>query len=218
MFVKLMKALASVISLISVSTGLVVLSADPSAASCAPRMFVVGGFQNGGLGEMMGSAPPGYEVVSIAYPNNAWDLNFQHDVNVGVDALNWAVNDFYDHCGNPDAIIAGYSLGAIIAGDVLQTQPAYRNIQGIVFADARRLPAYPGDPGGAEAAAPWAIPGNGLRGFQNPTLTLCNAPDPVCFGGTDIPAYFTTHPAYNGWNIRFELDLHGWGNYKNIVY
>lgn len=188
-------------------------------------MFVVAGFQNGGLGEMMGSAPPGYEVVAIEYPNAWFDLNFQHDVNVAVDALNWAVNDFYDHCGNPDSIIAGYSLGAISAGDVLLSQPAYRNIQGVLFADARRLPAAPGDPGyrpddpgGAEAFAPWAIPGDGLRGFSHPTLTICNEPDPVCWGGPDIPAYFTTHTIYEGWDVRKELDLHGWGNYKNVVF
>jgi hypothetical protein len=180
-------------------------------------MFVVGGWQNGGLGEMMATAPPGYEVVPIQYPNAWFDLNFQYDVDMGVGALNWAVNDFYDHCGNPPSIIAGYSLGALVAGDVLQTQPGWRNIQGIVFSDGRRLWAYPGDPGGAEQTFPWAIPGNGLRGFAHPTVTLCNAPDPVCFGGTDIPAYFTTHGAYT-FNVDHELWLHGWGVWKNIVY
>jgi len=200
------------------AAGLTIGTAAPAEASCAPRMFVVGGFTHGGEHEMATSAPAGYEVVVINYPNNWWDVNFQYNVDVGQGALNWAVNDFYDHCGNPPSIIAGYSLGALVAGNVLQTQPAHRNIQGVLFADARRLPAYPGDPGGLEAVLPWAVPGDGLRGFQHPTLTLCNAPDPICFGSYDAGAYFTTHPIYNGWNVAFELGLHGWGNDKNIVY
>lgn len=201
-------------------TAATLIPASPASATCAPRMFVVGGFQNGGDGgraALRANPPPGYEVVVVEYPSAWWDLNFEYDVSVGQARLDWAVNDFYDHCGNPQALIVGYSLGAIVAGNVLQTQPASRNIQGVLFADARRLPAYPGDPGGAEAVYPWAIPGNGLRGFQNPTLTLCNAPDPVCFGGPDIPAYFTTHPAYS-FDVALELGLHGWGNHKNIVY
>ena len=210
---KLLTALA----LLTAGIGVEVTSALPAAATCAPRMFVVAGYQNGGLGPLATNPPPGYEVVNVRYPNGMWDLNFDYDVNAGVNALNFAVNDYYDHCGNPQALIVGYSLGALVAGNVLQTQPAYRNIQGLLFSDARRLPAYPGDPGGAEGPYPWAIPGNGLRGFQNPTVTLCNAPDLVCFGGPDLPSYFTAHPDYT-FNPALELQIHGWGNYKNIVY
>jgi len=189
-------------------------------------MFVVPGWRNGAVNEMSGSAPGGYRVQVITYPNDApaeqFPFRVAGDVQVGVDTLNWEVNQFYDACGNQPTIIAGYSMGALVAGNVLQTQPEYRDIQGIVFSDGRRLPAFDGDPGGAEAFHGALIPGDGLRGFSQPTVTICNRLDSVCFGTPDPVAtvnnYLGHHTNYAGWNVAHELGLHGWGVHKNIVF
>lgn len=228
------KSLAALLTALLVAAGLAVSSSPAGAATtaggaCAPRMFVVGGWGQSDVSGLMRTAPPGYQAVQIEYPNRLpWDPNPYFNVGSGVNNLNWAVNSYYDACGNQPTIIVGYSLGAIVAGDVLQTQPSWRNIQGVLFSDARRLPAYWGDPGGLESLIPFnlAVPGDGLRGFQNPTIELCFHLDPICFGTwANSPNYFfplgpnqpTAHGAYS-FNVSFELGLHGWGNYKNIVY
>jgi pimeloyl-ACP methyl ester carboxylesterase len=198
------------------------------SGDCSATMFVVAGWQNGGLDPMLGSAPAGYVAQEVPYPNSTAEIvNAHGDVAAGVNNLNGAVNAFYDACGvDAPSIIVGYSLGALVAGDVLQTQPAERNIQGLVFSDARRLPesGYPGDPGGLEAMPGWSavVPGEGLRGFNNPTVSLCYHEDSICFGTSPYvighPEYTAKHTAYAGWNVAHELDLHGWGNWKNVVW
>lgn len=228
------KFLAALAAAVLTVVGFTYLGASPAGAApaagyCSPTMFVVAGWGQDHPAAILNSAPAGYRSVNITYPNQMpWDPNPFHNVQVGVDQLNWQVNQLYDTCGNIPVIITGYSLGAIVAGDVLQTQPAHRNIQGVLFSDARRLPAYPGDPGGLEALFPFnlAVPGDGLRGFNHPTLQLCFHLDPICVGTwQNAPNYFfpmgpdqpTAHGAYS-FDVAFELGLHGWGNHKNIVY
>ncbi len=228
------KFLATLAAAVLAVAGFVTVGASPAGAAraagyCSPTMFVVDGWGGTYPAALMNSAPAGYRSVHVTYPNRMpWDPDPHHNVRVGVDRLNWEVNRFHDTCGNLPTIITGYSLGAIVAGDVLQTQPAHRNIQGVLFSDARRLPAFPGDPGGLENLFPFnlAVPGNGLRGFNNPTIELCFHLDPICLGNWyNAPNYFfpmgpnqpTAHGAYS-FNVAHELNLHGWGNYKNIVY
>jgi hypothetical protein len=123
--------------------------------------------------------------------------------------------------------IVGFSLGALVAGTVLETEPPGRNIQGVLVADGRRQPDesnWPGDPGGLIGYLPVPGPGGAgfrsLDAFQYPTLSLCNGPnaaggaDLICFGGTNLDSYLTSHPYYS-FDVATELSIHGEGPYPH---
>ncbi|PWV72552.1 hypothetical protein SAMN05421630_11287 [Prauserella marina] len=203
-----------------------------AAKACAPVMFVVPGWQDGGAEKLLNRSfsPQGADPVRIPYPNAITDINLYHNVDVGVANLRKALYDLYvtHGCGlDTKVYIAGFSLGALVAGTVLETEPAGRNIQGILFADGRRQPVdsnVQGDPGGLVGHLP--VPGPGGAGFRAhdafkyPTLSLCNGPnspggaDLICYGGTNLDSYFASHPFYT-FEVARELNAHGEGPYPN---
>ncbi|TVT62613.1 hypothetical protein FNH05_00700 [Amycolatopsis rhizosphaerae] len=208
-------------------------SAAPARAAnaCGPIMFVIPGYQDGGH-EMLDHAPAGANPVRIPYPNSATDINLYTDVDAGVANLRTALYNLYvkSNCDlGTKVYIAGFSLGALVAGTVLETEPPGRNIQGILFSDGRRQSQesnWPGDPGGLIGHIPVSGPGgSGLRpldGFKYPTLSLCNGPrsaggaDGICFMSsiTDLGGYFSSHPFYS-FDVADELRIHGEGPYPN---
>ena len=215
------------------ATGATAASATPArpANACGPVMFVVPGYRDGGH-EMLDHAPPGVNPVRIPYPNAESDINLYADVDTGVANLRTALYNLYvnSHCGlDTKVYLAGFSLGALVAGTVLETEPPGRNIQGILFSDGRRQSQdsnWPGDPGGLIGHLPVPGPGgSGLRpvdGFKYPTLSLCNGPnaaghaDGICFMSNigDLNGYFTSHPFYT-FDVARELSVHGEGPYRN---
>lgn len=202
-----------------------------AAQPCGPVMFVVPGYTDGGALGMLNAAtaPEGANPVRIPYPNAQQDVNLWSNVDIGVANLRTALYNLYVTSGcdlNTRVIIAGFSEGALIAGNVLETEPPDRNIQGILLADGRRQKEesnWPGDPGGVNGYLPFPGPGGGFRpldSFHYPTLSLCNGPnspngaDPVCFGGQNLQGYFSVHPFYN-FDLAHELGVHGAGPYPN---
>lgn len=206
-------------------------SARPDGA-CGPVMFVVPGYQDGGAQKLLDPAlaPGGANPVRIPYPNSAGDVNLYADVDAGVANLRTALYNLYVTYGcdlDTKVYIVGFSLGALVAGTVLETEPPGRNVQGVLFADGRRQPVesnWPGDPGGLIGHLP--VPGPGGAGFRPvdsfryPTLSLCNGPnsgggaDLICFGGTNLDSYFSSHPYYS-FEVGNELNIHGEGPYPN---
>lgn len=229
------RAAAAALMLWSVvaATGAAAASAAPARAAnaCGPVMFVVPGYRDGGH-EMLDHAPPGVDPVRIPYPNAETDINLYTDVDAGVANLRTALYNLYVTSGcdlDTKVYIAGFSLGALVAGTVLETEPPGRNIQGILFSDGRRQAQesnWPGDPGGLIGHIPVPGPGGpGLRpldGFKYPTLSLCNGPragggaDGICFMSTitDLGGYFSSHPFYS-FDVANELNIHGEGPYPN---
>ncbi|WP_411144582.1 hypothetical protein [Streptomyces sp. x-80] len=229
--------LAIVLSIAGVASALVgsagtVQAAPRRAQPCGPVMFVVPGYQDGGAQKLLDPAlaPEGANPVRIPYPNSATDINLYTDVDAGVANLRTALYNLYVTYGcdlNTKVYIVGFSLGALVAGTVLETEPPGRNIQGILFADGRRQPGesnWPGDPGGLIGHLPVPGPGGAgfrpLDGFKYPTLSLCNGPnsaggsDLICFGGANLDSYFTSHPYYS-FDVATELRIHGEGPYPH---
>ncbi|MBB4684043.1 hypothetical protein [Amycolatopsis jiangsuensis] len=203
-----------------------------TAGACGPVMFVLPGYQDGGAAKLLDPAlaPEGANPVRIPYPNAAADVNLYADVDAGVANLRTALYNLYvtSQCDlSTKVYIVGFSLGALVAGTVLETEPPGRNIQGVLFSDGRRQSGesgWPGDPGGLIGHLPVPGPGgSGLRpqdGFAYPTLTLCNGPraeggaDGICFLSTitDLSGYFSSHPFYS-FDVGTELAVHGAGPY-----
>ncbi|SDY05985.1 hypothetical protein SAMN05421504_104377 [Amycolatopsis xylanica] len=206
--------------------------AAPAKRPCGPVMFVVPGYQDGGAFKLLDRnfAPDGADPVRIPYPNSQADINLYADVDAGVANLRTALYNLYVtyNCDlDTKVYIVGFSLGALVAGTVLETEPPDRNIQGVLFSDGRRQSVesnQPGDPGGLIGRLPFPGPGGaGLRpldAFRYPTLTLCNGPrsgggaDVICFGGSDLNSYFTSHPFYS-FDVAGELGVHGEGPYDH---
>ncbi|WP_410664865.1 hypothetical protein [Amycolatopsis sp. lyj-84] len=224
-------AVLSVVTLASAiaGAGAAQAAARPDGA-CGPVMFVVPGYQDGGAFKLLDRAfsPGGADPVRIPYPNSAGDINLYADVDAGVANLRTALYNLYVTYGcdlDTKVYIVGFSLGALVAGTVLETEPPGRNIQGVLFADGRRQPVesnWPGDPGGLIGHLPVPGPGGAgfrpLDSFRYPTLSLCNGPnsgggaDLICFGGTNLDSYFNSHPFYS-FDVRAELSIHGEGPY-----
>jgi hypothetical protein len=230
--------LAIVLSISTVAS-VIIGSAGPAQAAavrpdqpCGPVMFVVPGYQDGGAQQLLdrGRAPGGADPVRIPYPNAVTDINLYADVDAGVANLRTALYNLYVTYGcdlSTKVYIVGFSLGALVAGTVLETEPPGRNIQGILFSDGRRQPVesnWPGDPGGLIGYL--NVPGPGgnsfrpLDAFQYPTLSLCNGPnsgggaDLICFGGNNLDSYFSSHPFYS-FDVAAELSIHGEGPYPH---
>ncbi|WP_344306506.1 hypothetical protein [Fodinicola feengrottensis] len=200
------------------------------AGACGPVMFVVPGYQDGGAFKLLDRnfSPGGADPVRIPYPNSVTDVNLYSDVDAGVANLRTALYNLYVTSGcdlSTKVYIVGFSLGALVAGTVLETEPPGRNIQGVLFSDGRRQPGesnWPGDPGGLIGYL--NVPGPGgtgdrpLDGFKYPTLSLCNGPnsaggaDLICFGGNNLDSYRTSHPYYS-FDVATELNIHGEGPY-----
>ncbi|MFF0149470.1 hypothetical protein ATK36_6268 [Amycolatopsis sulphurea] len=230
------RPLAAVLVLCSLFTagGTAVAAPARTANACGPVMFVLPGYQDGGAFNLLKPelAPNGANPVRIPFPNAQQDINLYADVDAGVANLRTALYNLYvkSNCDlNTKVYIVGFSLGALVAGTVLETEPPGRNIQGVLFSDGRRQSGesnWPGDPGGLIGKLPVPGPGGaGLRpldGFKYPTLTLCNGPrsaggaDGICFLGNiaDLNGYFTSHPFYT-FDVGAELRAHGEGPYPN---
>ncbi|WP_424863878.1 hypothetical protein [Streptomyces sp. MMS24-I29] len=231
-FLAIVLSIASIASAVIGSAGTARAAPARPAQPCGPVMFVVPGWQDGGAQKLLDPAlaPEGANPVRIPYPNSANDINLYADVDAGVANLRTALYNLYVTHGcalSTKVYIVGFSLGALVAGTVLETEPPGRNIQGILFADGRRQPGesnWAGDPGGLVGHLP--VPGPGgtgfrpLDGFQYPTLSLCNGPnsaggaDLICFGGTNLDSYFTSHPYYS-FDVAAELRIHGEGPYPH---
>jgi len=225
-------SIAGITSVILGSAGAAQAVPARPARACGPVMFVVPGYQDGGAQDLLAPAraPGGANPVRIPYPNSVTDINLYADVDAGVANLRTALYNLYVTNGcdlGTKVYIVGFSLGALVAGTVLETEPPGRNVQGVLFADGRRQPGesnWPGDPGGLIGHLP--VPGPGGTGFRPldafgyPTLSLCNGPrsaggaDVICFGGTNLDSYFSSHPFYS-FNVGAELRTHGEGPYPH---
>lgn len=166
-------------------------------------------------------AAQGYQVTYVDYPTHLWPLGptpYDEDVAIGKAATEKAVAGYQRRCPGKPVVVAGYSQGARIAGDVLAeagTGKARRGISadglsGELYSDPRRDGNDDGR--GIENVLIGLIPGltmSGPRpgGFGRvPVTQYCLEGDPIC----DLPSpvrrpvsaldgvvgYFTKHGYY----------------------
>ncbi|MFT3662343.1 MAG: PE-PPE domain-containing protein [Gordonia sp. (in: high G+C Gram-positive bacteria)] len=140
----------------------------------------------------------GYNVQYVDYPTHLWPLGetpYDEDVAIGKAATENAVAGYQRRCPGRPVVIAGYSQGARIAGDVLAEAGAGTNrrvsaagLSGELYSDPRR--DGPATGRGIENSLFSPLPGltmSGPRpgGFGGvPVTQYCLRGDPIC----DLPA------------------------------
>jgi hypothetical protein len=198
------------------------LAAEPSSIECGSgAVFIVAGTDDLAhvntrlLEERYGPEGKDYVVEHVDYPATFWPLGAQsYDANieVGKAELVRAVKAYQAACDTP-VVIAGYSQGARIAGDVLADIETHGieadGLSGELYSDPRR--AGDGRGAGAEVNFAGAYPGVVLDGdrdgqFGVPVYSVCIEGDPVCdlpdplhdpIGAIDaLIGFFTKHATY----------------------
>ncbi|EGD56541.1 cutinase family protein [Gordonia neofelifaecis] len=174
-------------------------------------------------------AAQGYRVTYVEYPTNLWPLgpiSYNDDVAVGKAATERAIIDYQSRCPGRPVVVAGYSQGARVAGDVLsdaangRSKPMRVNgrmrtvrtagLSGELYSDPRRDGR--GRSAGVENTLIGLIPGilmSGPRdgGFGSVPVTqvcvrgdgVCDVPDPLAdpIGAVDgLAGYWVKHGYY----------------------
>lgn len=142
----------------------------------------------------------GYTVKRVEYPASIWPLGsfgFDNSQAQGVAAALSTVQSYQASCEGKPVVIAGYSQGAGIAGDVLtdigtHTTPGYdissEGVSGLLYSDPRQAGNLYGQ--GIELVMIGVIPGLTMAGGRSvddfggvPVTTVCFSGDPIC----DLP-------------------------------
>ncbi|WP_052286511.1 PE-PPE domain-containing protein [Streptomyces sp. 769] len=128
-----------------------------------------------------------YSASIAPYPGDTVTLD--DSVAEGITKLDAAVKEFHGACTASHLTIAGYSQGALVAGDELAALSGsnavpHDQLNGVLYGDPRR-PGANGGPGGIETNLPTILPGmtmRGPRGFGDLTVKeLCNTNDGICY-------------------------------------
>ena len=134
--------------------------------------------------------PPGLGQVGDVFVQNLRDrtgrdiaasgVNYpaHQDIGPGVSDLTAQLNSFAGRCPNTRIVVGGYSLGAAVANQVLNSSLAPgvddRIAAVVVFGNASRLLNVPLTPGPE---------------FAGRFIDMCNPGDPICSGGPFAPSH-----------------------------
>ncbi|HJP79292.1 MAG TPA: PE-PPE domain-containing protein [Pseudonocardiaceae bacterium] len=168
-----------------------------TAAGCPSTMiFEVGGHLDPDAhvyDQSNAALPPGVAFTQVHYPAQIAPypgdtISLDDSVAEGVANLDHDAQVFTATCADSHLTIAGYSEGALVAGNELgdlaqdTTIPADR-LNGVLYSDGRRE-GVDGGAGGIETNLPTIIPGltmQGPRGFGDLAVQeLCNQNDGIC--------------------------------------
>ncbi|MER7396507.1 PE-PPE domain-containing protein [Streptomyces sp. NPDC000151] len=178
-------------------------------ADCPSTMiFEVGGHLDGDAtvyDRSNATLPEGVAYTKIHYsasiaPYPGDPVSLDDSVAEGIAKLDAAVEEFHGTCPASHLTIAGYSQGALVAGDELAALSGsdavpHDRISGVLYGDPRR-PGADGGPGGIETNLPTFLPGmtmKGPRGFGDLTVKeICHTNDGICYSENMIrnPACF----------------------------
>ena len=176
-----------------------VLPGTPAAASgdCPSTMiFEVGGHLDPDAhvyDQSNAALPPGVAFTQVHYsaqiaPYPGDTISLDDSVAEGIANLDRDATAFAADCAGSHLTIAGYSEGALVAGnelgDLARTNAiAVDRINGVLYADGRRE-GVGGGAGGIETNLPTIIPGltmQGPRGFGDLAVQeICNQNDGIC--------------------------------------
>ena len=191
-------------------------SAPVVRRSCATPVFETDGYQNGttftSFAGFNGHVPAGYRARPVPYQDGIFPgidaKNLDRATRDGTAALDVAIRAFHARCPDSPLVIAGYSEGAIVAGDELNALSdsdaiPHDLIHGVLYGDPRRPfgdGGIGGVAGGIETNLPTILPGvtmRGPRGFGDLAVhEICNENDAICNSANMI----TNAPAFaNGW-------------------
>lgn len=140
--------------------------------------------------------PAGYAAVPVEYDDGVFpipgQLGLDESVPRGEAALTQAVHSYHDRCPGSRIIITGFSEGAVVAGNVINTlaHSNYMNhglVKGALYGDPRRPfgnGGRGGVAGGIETNLPTLIPGITMQGPNDfgdiAVREVCNENDGIC--------------------------------------
>jgi PE-PPE domain len=206
LFGKSVPRLAAAASVLAAAATLAVVpqaSAAPTAAACpGTAVFETDGYGHGETltnwnGTAFNANPPaGWQIVQVPYYAGVFPIVDREalDASVagGVARLERAVLDFHAACPGTRLVLAGYSEGAVVAGDVIerfargQAVP-HHLLNGVLYGNPRRPfgdGGAGGVAGGIETNVPTILPGVTMYGGQRygdiAVRNVCNENDGIC--------------------------------------
>jgi hypothetical protein len=202
------------------------------AAACAPTaVFETDGYNSGeSLVNWNNSAfnanpPAGWEIVQVPYFAGVFPIvdrkALDASVAEGTEKLEAAVRDYHAACSGSRLVLAGYSEGAVVAGDVLQrfagsADIPHGQLAGVLYGNPRRPfgdGGIGGVAGGIETNVPTILPGVTMLGGQEygdiAVRNVCNENDGICNSTnmiTNLAAFANGLVGYASGDHGYSLD------------
>jgi len=221
-------------SLLTAALGLAVVTVPSASAApaCAPTaVFETDGYTSGEtLANWNASAfnanpPAGWQIIQVPYYAGVFPivdrLALDASVAEGTARLERAVRDHHAACPSSRLVLAGYSEGAVVAGDVLAKFARGGDIphgllNGVLYGNPRRPfgdGGLGGIAGGIETNVPTILPGVTMKGGQDygnlAVRNVCNENDGICNSTnmiTNLAAFANGLAGYAGGDHGYSLD------------
>lgn len=186
----------------ALTTSQITASAAEAAACPGTAVFETDGY---GSGESLvnwnrsgfnANPPAGWQIVQVPYYAGVFPVvdrkALDASVAEGTAKLDRAVRDFHAACPGSRLVLAGYSEGAVVAGDVLEAFARgnaipHNLLNGVLYGNPRRAfgdGGTGGVAGGIETNVPTILPGVTMKGGQNygdlAVRNVCNENDGIC--------------------------------------
>lgn len=216
-------------------TGAVLAVGDAGAAptaACAPTaVFETDGYTAGeSLANWNRSAfnadpPAGWEIVQVPYFAGVFPVvdrkALDESVAEGTGKLAAAVHDYHAACPGSRLVLAGYSEGAVVAGDVIERfakddAVPHELLAGVLYGNPRRPfgdGGIGGVAGGIETNVPTILPGVTMLGGQDygdiAVRNVCNENDGICNSAnmiTNLAAFANGLAGYADGDHAYSLD------------
>jgi hypothetical protein len=180
-------------AMLTTGLGLASVQAAPSAhaAGCNNKIFLVDGYKNGESASSFGgksmsnvTSAPGWDREIFYYQNGIIPVvdpvTLNETVSKAVPSLEHEAVAYHQACPNAKIAFMGYSFGALVAGDVVESL-AHKNViphkqmNAVLYGDPRRAPQNKGTEGMAGGVL-----------TMLPNLPTIDAPGPRDFKDVDV--------------------------------
>ncbi|GGB38525.1 hypothetical protein GCM10011492_31610 [Flexivirga endophytica] len=192
------------IAMLTTGLGAAALHAAPAAsgAGCSNKIFLVDGYKSGESAASFGGASmsnvtsvPGWDREIFYYENGIIPVidptTLNETVAKAVPSLERKAVDYHRACPNAKIAFLGYSFGALVAGNVVESLAhksviPHNQLNAVLYGDPRRAPhakGIEGPAGGVLTMLPNlpTIDAPGPRDFQDVDVSeVCNQNDVIC--------------------------------------
>ncbi|MET0188560.1 MAG: PE-PPE domain-containing protein [Pseudonocardia sediminis] len=202
------------------------------AADCADTtVFEADGYRGGqtlpnwNASAFNASPPAGWKIVPVPYDAYIFPgvdpQTLDASVAQGVGLMRAAVLDEHRACPGTRLVLAGFSEGAIVAGNALETfagstEIPHEQLNGVLYGNPRRPfgeGGTGGRAGGIETNLPTILPGVTMQGGHDygdlAVRNVCNENDGICNSAnliTNLPAFANGLAGYRGGDHDYTLD------------
>ncbi|MPZ85657.1 MAG: PE-PPE domain-containing protein [Actinophytocola sp.] len=226
------RSVAAVVVAMAAAVAVVPSAHAVTPAACpATAVFETDGYQSGeslanwNRSGFNASPPAGWQIVQVPYYAGVFPIvdrqALDASVAEGTAKLERAVRDFHLACPGSRLVLAGYSEGAVVAGDVLRTLSRgtaipHGQLAGVLYGNPRRPfgdGGLGGVAGGIETNVPTVLPGVTMYGGQDygdlAVRNVCNENDGICNSTnmiTNLAAFANGLAGYAGGDHGYDLD------------